>query len=64
MKEGPFTSVIPLNLYLLSENGKHILKVQEQLPEVFCKISQNSQKQVCVGVSFLKKLQFWGLLNF
>ena len=30
--------------------------------KVFLKISQNSQKSTCVRVSFLRKLQVWGLI--
>ena len=31
---------------------------------LFLKISQNSQENTCVRVSFLIKLQAWGLINF
>ena len=31
------------------------------LKKVFLKISQNSQENICVGVTFLKNVQAWGL---
>ena len=49
-----------------SQNEKMHLSYRSSSPEVFCKkvflkISQYSQDKTCPGVSFLSKLQAWGL---
>ena len=41
----------------------YILSIQKQPPEVFLRISQNSQENTCVRVSFLIKLQVSGFKN-
>ena len=50
-------------LALLREEGVFIEAATRgvQLKKVFLEISQNSQENTCVSVSFLIKLQAWGI---
>ena len=47
---------VPLFTTLSTEYLTHFFLWQKQLSEVFLKLSQNSQENACVGISFLKKL--------
>ena len=60
---------ICLNFFSLQKFDKNKSFIQKQPPQgffkkVFLKNSENSPENTCVGVSFLKRLQVWGLQLF
>ena len=65
--------LVKLNIYTINEiylprglnnQQKRCVKKGLSVKMVFLKISQNSQENTCARVSFLIKLQAWGLHFF